>query len=312
MTYQLPYRDELGFCNVLISALGGDGANTSAKLLFKIGCQHFGLDGGYDAKYGSEKKGTATDVSVRFCQVGAPVRQSGPTARPHYLVVYHTDLIAPLELFRGLQPGATCIVNTHQAPEQVREQLRLPYGRVVCLDASRIARDTASRLNMPLLAALCHEMKFPDDEAKRLIAAQWPRNAERNLAAYDRAVTSAVTADFGNEDRFEALPPMVQRGPLGWTNVLNGGAIDALTHSTRGRDNRVASRGRVPQFDVASCTSCGICLTVCSDPGGLLWQGGKMTGIDPAFCKGCIRCVEVCPTNKKGHALSVPDDALVD
>ncbi|MDO8629979.1 MAG: hypothetical protein Q7R41_05750, partial [Phycisphaerales bacterium] len=96
--YQLPRQDDLGFCNILISALGGDGANMGGKLLFKIGCGEFGLDGGYDARYGSEKKGTPTDVSVRFCRPGTPVRQSGPTPTPHFLVVFHADLIEPLDL----------------------------------------------------------------------------------------------------------------------------------------------------------------------------------------------------------------------
>jgi pyruvate ferredoxin oxidoreductase gamma subunit len=86
--------------------------------------------------------------------------------------------------------------------------------------------------------------------------------------------------------------------------MLNGGTIDALTHSTRDRDNRLAGRGRVPEFHAESCNSCGICLTVCSDPGGLLWREGRMVGIDEHFCKGCMRCVEVCPETKKGKALT--------
>jgi Pyruvate/2-oxoacid:ferredoxin oxidoreductase delta subunit len=28
-----------------------------------------------------------------------------------------------------------------------------------------------------------------------------------------------------------------------------------------------------------------------------------MQGIDERFCKGCMRCVEVCPSTKKGKAL---------
>jgi pyruvate ferredoxin oxidoreductase gamma subunit len=86
--------------------------------------------------------------------------------------------------------------------------------------------------------------------------------------------------------------------------MLNGGTIDALTHSTLNRDNRIAGRGHVPRFDAAACNSCGICLTVCSDPGGLLWREGRMLGIDEKFCKGCMRCVEVCPDTKKGKALT--------
>src|SRR4029079_4809461 len=118
--YSLPYRDDLGFCNVLISALGGDGANMAAKVLFEAGCTQMGLDGGYDAKYGSEKKGTPTDVSVRFCEPGNPVRQTGPTQTPHILVVFRDDFIRPLELQRGLRPRATCIVNTRATPRSIR------------------------------------------------------------------------------------------------------------------------------------------------------------------------------------------------
>ncbi|MFQ5895356.1 MAG: hypothetical protein ACE5JJ_06015, partial [Nitrospinota bacterium] len=70
--YQLPLQERRGFCNVFFSAIGGDGANMAARLLFQVGVDHLGLDGGYDASYGSEKKGTPTDVSVKFCPLGTP------------------------------------------------------------------------------------------------------------------------------------------------------------------------------------------------------------------------------------------------
>ena len=301
--FHLPVCDEWGFCNIFLSALGGDGANMGGKLLFKIGCTRFGLDGGYDAKYGSEKKGTATDVSVRFCEVGTPVRQSGPTATPHYLIAFHDDLIVPLELGRGLHVDATCIVNTIKPPLEIRGLLGLHSGKIVCVDATRIAFECKSRLNMPLIAVLCHELGFPDAQVLELIAKQWPRAVESNRAAFGAAVGSASTGRF-EVNGYPLLPPMASRGPIGWRNMLNGGTIDALTHSTIKRDNRIAGRGRVPRFDEAACNSCGICLTVCSDPGGLLWRDGRMSGVDEAFCKGCMRCVEVCPETKKGKALT--------
>ena len=302
-SFQLPYKDDLGFCNVLISALGGDGANMAAKLLFEIGCENLGLDGGYDARYGSEKKGTPTDVSVRFCEPGTPVRQSGPTQTPHILVVFHADLIRPLELSRGLQLRATCIVNTSGTPREIREQLMLHSGRIVCLDAATIAHESRSRMNMPMLAVLAHALGFPDEAIKARIAKKWPRLAESNLAAFDKAIHGTKSEAF-ETDSFPLLPPSMSRGSLGWRNMLNGGTIDALTHNTSGRDNRLAGRGRVPEFHPESCTSCGICLTVCSDPGGLIWKDGKMQGIDERFCKGCMRCVEVCPDARRGHALT--------
>ncbi len=309
--YALPRKDDLGFCNILISALGGDGANMGGKLLFKIGCGEFGLDGGYDARYGSEKKGTPTDVSVRFCEPGTPVRQSGPTQTPHFLVVFHADLIEPLDLHRGLQADAVCIVNTVRTPADIRKAMQLHSGRIICVDATKIAFECKSRLNMPLLALLCSALDFPDERIRALIKKQWPRAVEANIAAYDRALTSCTQERFAVGEH-QLAPPAMSRGPIGWKNMLNGGTIDALTHNTRGRDNRVAGRGRIPKFAPEACTSCGICLTVCSDPGGLLWKEGRMTGIDETFCKGCMRCVEVCPDTKKGRALTFAGSELLD
>ncbi len=303
--YSLPAKDELGFCNVFMSALGGDGANMAGKLLFKIGCKHFGLDGGYDARYGSEKKGTATDVSVRFCEEGTPVRPAGPTRRPHFLAAFHEDLIAPLELGRGLHAGAVCVVNSIRPPSEVRQLLRLHSGRILCVDATRIAVETRSRLNMPLLAVLAHELEFPDDLVRKLIAEQWPRATTSNLAAFEAAVSGIRAMSFQSDGKYALTEPQTYHGPIGWKNMLNGGAIDALRHTTFNRDNRIAGRGRVPKFDAEACTSCGICLTICSDPGGLLWREGRMQGIDESFCKGCMRCVEVCPDTKRGKALTV-------
>lgn len=300
--FTLPFRDELGFCNVLISALGGDGANMAAKVLFEVGCTTLELDGGYDAKYGSEKKGTPTDVSVRFCQPGTPVRQSGPTQTPHVLVIFRDDFIRPLELERGLRQGAIVIVNTRSNPQIIRDQLRMHSGKIICLDAGEIARQCHSRLNMPLLGVLGHELGFPDEALRSLISKKWPRVVANNLAAFDQALHGSVSQDFP-PDGYSPVGPSVTRGPIGWSNMLNGGAIDNRTHNTVGRDNRLAGRGKVPEFHRESCTSCGICLTVCADPGGLIWKDGKMEGIDESFCKGCMRCVEVCPQTKRGKAL---------
>jgi pyruvate ferredoxin oxidoreductase gamma subunit len=217
--------------------------------------------------------------------------------------VFHDDLIAPLDLGRGLQRGAVCIVNTIRPADEIRHLLNLESGRIVCLDATRIAFESRSRLNMPLLAALCRELGFPLEQLTDVILRQWPRAAEANRAALSSALAGCVVRTY-ESPRNTVKTVSVSRGPIGWRNMLNGGAISALTHSTIQRDNRVAGRGRVPKFDPGVCNSCGICLTVCSDPGGLLWREGRMTGIDDKFCKGCMRCVEVCPDTKRGHALT--------
>jgi pyruvate ferredoxin oxidoreductase gamma subunit len=304
---KLPFKDQWGFCNVLISALGGDGANMAAKMTFKLGCTALGLDGGYDAKYGSEKKGTATDVSVRFCEHGTPVRQAGPTTRPHLLVIFHDDLIRPLNLNRGVQADAIVIVNSTQTPEAIRDVLQLHSGTIICVDATKIAFDTNSRLNMPLMAVLLNELGFPRDRAIEAIKKQWPKAAESNVKAFEAAVGGGRRASFAADGKYPLMAPAESaHGAIGWKNMLNGGTIDGLKHSTFGRDNRIGGLGAVPVFHPEACTQCMVCLTVCSDPGGWLFRDGRLVGLDARYCKGCMRCVEVCPQTKKGKGLTIP------
>jgi pyruvate ferredoxin oxidoreductase gamma subunit len=302
--YKLAFADDLGFCNILLSAIGGDGANMAAKMLFKLGVLEVGLDGGYDARYGSEKKGTPTDVSVRFCKAGTVVRAVGPTTRPHILVVFHESLIRPLGLNKGLYPDAIVIVNSTKSPEEVRDILELHSGRVICLDASKIAEETRSRLNMPMLAMLCNVLSFPAEVVEEAVKKQWPRAAQANVAAFRAAVSTAKEAQFGADGKYPLVEFSESRGRLGYLNMLPGGRIDALKHSTVGRDNAEGRLGPNPIFDAEECTSCGMCLTVCPDPGAIVWKEKKMTGIDSKFCKSCMRCVEICP--RTGRALRDP------
>lgn len=311
MSYELPYKNRRGFCNTLLSAIGGDGANMAAKLLFKIAVSELDLSGAYDAKYGSEKKGTPTDVSLRLCGANVPVRTSGPTNQPHILAIFRPGLIKSLQLNRGLHPNATVIVNTKESPAAIREQLKLHSGRILCFDAETIAEETHSRLNMPMMALVAQVLGFPKEVIAKAVEKQWPYAAEANLAAFNAAYSEVTEETFEPRDDCPLVPAGgTARGQIGYANMLNGGAINALYHSTVNRDNQVAGYGFVPEFNEESCTGCAICMSVCSDPGGLIWKDGKVTGIDYAFCKGCMRCVEVCPQTKKGKALIRPEEMM--
>lgn len=303
--YFLPYQDELGFTNILMCALGGDGANMAAKLLFKIAVEKLDLDGGYDAKYGSEKTGTPTDVSIRLCAYGTPMRESGPTRRPHMLSVFREKLILTQNLVAGLQPGATVMVNSTRPPAELRRELKLHSGKIVTLDATRIAHETKSRLNMPMLAVLCDQLGFPADIVKDAITKQWPRAKEANLAAFDKAVGLAVSESFEPCEEFPLVEPVRLSSPIGYENMLNGGAVDALTYINI-PNNDAEPLGRVPTFAAELCSNCGLCLVPCPEPGAIVWKDKKMVGINAAYCKGCMQCVEICPTTKRGKALIEP------
>lgn len=304
--YQLPYQDRRGFTNCLLSAIGGDGANMAAKLLFKLAAEELNLDGAYDAKYGSEKKGTPTDVSLRLCNFGTPVRESGPNNRPHILCVFRENLMRALNLNRGLQENATVIVNSCKTPEAVRDELQLHSGTIYVLDAAKIALATHSRLNMPMMALLAHVLGFPEEAVVKKITQTWPRAVEANVAAYKMAVAESVSQTFAADGKYALAEPVEVRGALGYDTMLDGGAIDSLTHSTITRNNAYARSNPAPSFDREACIDCAKCLTVCADPGAIVWKDNKMAGIDLAYCKACLRCVEVCPNTKKGKALKDP------
>lgn len=307
----LPYQDDLGFTNILMSALGGDGANMAAKLLFKIAVEKLDLDGGYDAKYGSEKTGTPTDVSIRLAPYGTPVRESGPTRRPHMLSVFREQLIRTQDLARGLQPDATLMVNTSRAPWEIREMLRLHSGKIVTLDATRIALETRSRLNMPMLALLAEQLSFPPDVVKQAIVTQWPKAREANIAAFEQAVGVARSKHFEPNPDYPLLEPARVTSPIGYANMLNGGAINALTHCQVPDAEARQPTGQVPVFTLELCSHCGLCLVPCPEPGSIVWKDKKMVSINPVYCKGCMQCVEICPTTKRGKALKEPELAVV-
>lgn len=305
-TYQLPYRDGRGFTNCLLSAIGGDGANMAAKLLFKIAAEELNLDGAYDAKYGSEKKGTPTDVSLKLCAFGTPVRESGPTNRAHILVAFRENLIRSLSLNRGLSENATVIVNTCKSPQEIRDELQLHSGTIYTLDAAKIALETGSRLNMPMMAMLANVLNFPEEAVVKKITQTWPRAVEPNIAAYKAAVGQAVKAAFAADGKYEIMPPLDVQSRIGYDNMLDGGGIDAATHSTITRNNGYARSNPAPVFDRDACIDCTKCLAVCADPGAIVWKDGQMAGIDLTYCKACLRCVAVCPETKKGKALKDP------
>lgn len=309
--YELPFRDTLGFCNILMSAIGGDGANMAAKILFKVCVKTLGLDGAYDAKYGSEKKGTPTDVSLRLSDFGTPVRESGPTNQPHVLCVFRDSLIRPLALNRGLQADARVIVNTKHTPDEIRDELQMHSGTLYCFDATRIALETHSRLNVPILALLGEILGIPTHALREAVAEAWPRAQDANLQAFDRALVAYSKKRFEANGKYKRVPPAETRGRIGYMNMLEGGAIDATRFLSFSSASPSASIAPIPEFHAEVCTNCGLCMLVCSDPGSIVWTDNKMVAIDTVYCKGCLRCVEVCPDTKKGRALTAPVAAAV-
>jgi pyruvate ferredoxin oxidoreductase delta subunit len=84
--------------------------------------------------------------------------------------------------------------------------------------------------------------------------------------------------------------------PKSWREIPIGGLIveagNAAQYETGGW------RTFKPVHDATKCTSCLLCWVYCPDS-AITVEGGKVTGIDYAHCKGCGICAEECPDKVK-------------
>jgi pyruvate ferredoxin oxidoreductase gamma subunit len=71
--------------------------------------------------------------------------------------------------------------------------------------------------------------------------------------------------------------------------------------------------GSIPVFEQSRCVHCGLCDLVCPDL-CFVWGDGDgdgkfermLSGIDYRYCKGCLRCVESCPTGALSKQAETP------
>jgi len=61
-------------------------------------------------------------------------------------------------------------------------------------------------------------------------------------------------------------------------------------------------QGFLPSYDPDTCSHCGICDIVCPDLCFVWSEDGdgepavRLLGIDYHYCKGCLKCIDACPT----------------
>lgn len=90
---------------------------------------------------------------------------------------------------------------------------------------------------------------------------------------------------------------------LGYLNAPIGG-INPRIGSTVVADLSPSRQGYIPLFIKERCINCGLCFSACPDM-VFQFKKGKFKGkdmmincgLDYYHCKGCLRCVDVCPVN---------------
>ncbi|MFN8176775.1 MAG: 2-oxoacid:acceptor oxidoreductase family protein [bacterium] len=305
-----------GYFEVRFESIGGLGAHAAGQVLAGAGVLRLGLNGAHFSSYGSEKKGSPVRSYVRLGPADQPIRTSAPVETPDAIVVFHAALLANPATISGLKATGTLIINSPPGP--LPESLAgLPRtARVIRLDALAIAVQEKSRPNAVLLGTLCAAFPFLDgdvvkDALSEEFAGKHPEAVASNEKAFRRGATEFETVEgVGKADG--DLPPARSMPVWGYETAPIGGIVPSAGN-TAWNDLSTSRTGWMPVLDRDACIHCGMCDLVCPDL-CLVWGDGdpdgkyerELMGVDYRYCKGCLRCVESCPTGALAKQAETP------
>ena len=158
-------------------------------------------------------------------------------------------------------------------------------------------------------------LEMAEELCKNTIGQKYPYLIEANLNGLRKGyshiqthspfVCNRLPADCEECDSTNSRPAFgwgFQNAPIGGINPILG--------STVSNDLSAAREGYIPLFVKERCIHCGLCDSTCPD---YVFQFEKgvykdrecmvNTGLDYTHCKGCLRCVDICPTNALVTAL---------
>ncbi len=295
--------------DIRLESIGGLGANLAGKMLAEAGVLRMGLNGYNSASYGSEKKGTPVKSYVSLRQPDVTIRSANPIEEPDVVGVFHEALCKTQNCIAGLKADGILVINTTKSPDEVRELTDLKSGTIVCVDAMRIAVEEKTRVNTAMMGALCREVPILDPEAVREVIREtfhgkYPALRDANIRTFDRGYEEVVTKVYAPDA--EAMSHHFVRpvSPMGYKTQPMGGVIETAGNSFL-KDLSASRQGFVPELDLNTCIHCGNCDQVCPDM-CFVWsertnEAGRsfmyLDGIDYQYCNGCLKCVDVCPTN---------------
>ncbi|WP_248925802.1 2-oxoacid:acceptor oxidoreductase family protein [Paenibacillus hamazuiensis] len=314
----LPKTNELGFFEIRLESIGGLGANLAGKMLAEAGIMGVNLNGVSFSSYGSEKKGSPVKAHIRFCDLATNIRDTSPVERPHVVGVFHENLSKTVNVISGIYEDSIVLVNSKKTPEQLKENMKLLGGTIAVVDATGIAMEEKNRVNMAMLGGLFRLCSFLDAEymkgvIRKSLEKKYPQAVQPALNTFERGYNEVQFQTFSLNEG-QQMPAFVRHDTpmLGYETQPIGGMITNPGNSIL-KDLSISRAGMMPGFDDEKCIHCAACDNVCPDF-CFVWEEqpdkkGRpqmfLQGIDYQYCKGCLKCVQACPTEALSNLVEV-------
>lgn len=300
------------YYEIRLESIGGLGANLCGKMLGELGVKYLDLNSSSFSSYGSEKTGTPVKGYIRYCRKEKEIRVHSPVVEPDLLVIFHQALLKDNSVWKGCGHDTSVIIALEpgqELPKVLCNQKRDVPGICYGLEAQRIAMETHSRINVVMLGAILKVMGIKDittgeQICKDTLGKKYPDTLENNINGMRRGYEEVRkleqrTTSSQNEEKASQTNQEV----WGYDNAPIGG-INPKFGSTVIADLSPSRQGYIPLFVQERCINCGLCHSACPD---MVFQFAKgeykgkemmvNQGLDYYHCKGCLRCVDVCPVN---------------
>lgn len=331
MSAKSVFPSEKEYFEIRLESIGGLGANLCGKMLGELGALYLKLNASNFSSYGSEKRGSPVKSHIRWCTPGKELRLSTPVVKPDLLGIFHEALLKNSPSLADIKESGLIVLHTSLSPADAAKKYGISKGTLLCVNALEIAMEEKSRVNMVMFGALAaaashNGIKIPfemlENLCKNTVGKKYPQLIASNLAGLKKgyeAVTKQTpycpATDTTRQHSNTAHPSPVSEENnsnhhtktasylWGHDNAPLGG-INPRIGSTVSNDLSASREGYIPLFQKEKCINCGLCDSTCPDfvfqffPGVYKGQNTMVNeGLDYTHCKGCLRCVEICPTN---------------
>jgi pyruvate ferredoxin oxidoreductase gamma subunit len=177
---------------------------------------------------------------------------------------------------------------------------------VAALSSPSIALEEKTRVNTAMLGAVARSCPFVDPDAIRetireKLSVRYAHLVEANLRTFDRGYQEVRQMNWPPAPGEPGRPVQRAAPAFGYLDAPIGGIIVDAGNSVV-KDLSMSREGFLPAYDAESCVHCGICDIVCPDL-CFVWSADgsgepavRLLGIDYRYCKGCLKCIDACPT----------------